>query len=326
MTEKVVMLKPRTLLTQSKTDSTWHKVVDFIQPQFSGVELNLEQAVLKAPEIIRGYSLESLYNGERYCPALFLTVSKHCQLESEIITRYAASLEALDLALRVHRMIKQNPSCDKSSAHTTALLSGDFYFSLALNLAADAPSFIQGMAEIISRVVSSELERPVQRGGNTGWRNQYLRKLSGGYASIMALSAILAGWCSGMDTRRNKLLAFFGHYVGMGLRLRREQVMFKLNRRVKVSAGDLTLPIIYVLEYSARGPELLSQVNRPGGLSLMDDLFMQEYERIKPDVYIEQISGKFISKAQECLDVLRDSLPADTGAALSNFTLIHELV
>ena len=288
--------------------------------------MKLEQAVLKAPDVIRGYSLDSLHNGERYRPALFLTVAKHCELDGEIITRYAASLETLDLALRVHRLIKPNSPSRNSSIHTAAILTGDFYFSLALNLAAEAPIFIKGMSEIISRVVSSEIERPVHGGGNTGWRNQHLRRLSGGYASIMALSAILAGWCSGMNACRNKLLAFFGHYVGMGLRLRREQVMFKLNRRGKVSAGDLRLPIIYVLEHSARGPELLSHVNQPGGLSLMDDLFMQEYEKINPDVYINQISGKFITKAQECLDALQGCLPADIRAALSNFVLVHELV
>ena len=326
MTGKVIPLRPR---SDSRKDigsgETWSSIVEFIEPQISEVELCLQQSAENAPQIIRAALLELLRNGERFCPALFLSILKQRKTDSIKMVQFAASLEALDLAMRIHRSIERHPQ-SKLHSCTTAILAGDFYFSLALTLAGEAPVFIKGMAEIISRVVSSEIESFETGEDISGWRKTYLRKISDGYASIMALSATLAGWCSGMDAWQNESLAFYGHYLGMGLQLRREQVNFKSDQNKKIGLSDLTLPVIYVLEHSSKQQELISLLNHSEGFSLSDERFTREYEKINPEAYLEQITGNCASKARECLEVLRGSLTEDTETVLNSFVRVHQLV
>jgi geranylgeranyl pyrophosphate synthase len=326
MTGKVVPLRPRTdSVKDIVTGETWNHIVDFIEPQISEVEICLHQSASKAPKIIRDHLLDLLKGGDRFCPALFLTILKDREADKAKMVQFASSLEALDLAIRVHRSIDRYGQ-NKPHSYTTAILAGDFYFSLALTLAGDAPVFIKGMAEIIARVVSSAIETLDPGGNITCWRQAYLRKISDGYASIMALSATLAGWCSDMEAWQNESLAFFGHYVGMGLQLRREQAGLKINQGETVFFNQITLPFIYILEHSARQRELLSLLKRPEGLNLNDDLFVGEYKNTNPDKYIDQISGNCISKARECLEVLQGSLTTDTEAVLNGFARVHQLV
>ncbi len=326
MTGKVVPLRPQAdFVKDAGSGTTWNSIIKFIEPQISEAELCLQQSAEKAPQIIRGTLLDLLKNGGRFCPVLFLTILKHRKTDSGRMARFAASLEALDLAIRVHRSIERYPH-NKGHSYTTAILAGDFYFSLALTLAGEAPVFIKGMAEIISRVVSSEIESLDTDEDISRWRESYLRKISDGYASIMALSATLAGWCSGLEAWQNESLAFFGHYVGMGLQLRREQADFKLNQTKKVLLSEITLPLIYVLEYSSRRQDLYSMLTQAGGLSLNDELFIREYEKTNSETYVDQIIGNCISKARECLEVLQGSLTAETEAVLKSFAQVHQLV
>lgn len=326
MTGKVIPLRPRAdCRKDGGSGETWNSIMEFIEPQISEVELCLQQSAEKAPQIIRATLLDLLQNGDRFCPALFLTILKHREADSAKMAQFAASLEALDLAIRVHRSVERHTQYKQHSC-STAILAGDFYFSLALTLAGEAPVFIKGMAEIISRVVSSEIETLDTGEDIAGWRKTYLRKISDGYASIMALSATLAGWCSGMDAWQNESLAFYGHYVGMGLQLRREQVNFKLDQAKKIGLTDLTLPVIYVLEHSLKQQELLSLLNHPEGFSLNDERFIREYEITNPETYIEQITGNCITKARECLEVMRGSITADTETALNSFVRVNQLV
>jgi len=312
-------------LNQDLIGSAWNKVIDFVQPQLIGVELCLEQAAVRSPEIIRDISLDLICAGERLCPALFLTITNQYAKDSENKTKLAASLHALDLALRVHRSIKYHSSNRRISYHTPAILAGDFFFSLALNLAETTPIFIKGMAEIISRVVSSEIGPIYCPGDFTVWRKSYIQRLSDGYASILSLSASLAGWYNGMEARQCKLWAYFGHYLGMGLRLRQEKSFFKLNPKEILSAGEATLPLIYVLEHSKLGSELLLQISSPEGLSMRDERFINEYKKTDPDAYVDRLIGNCLTKACEVLEELQGSLPDATAAALNNFFHLHEL-
>ena len=324
MEGKIVFLQSRAGLPNTGGSKAWNSIIDYVQPLYAESLLCLKRAAAKTSPLIRQAVTEMLNQGERICPALFLAIVKQHHEDNTRMVRYAASLEALDLALRIHRSLNRNPSTN-TGADTTAILAGDFFFSQSLTLAGDAPIFIKGMAEIIYRAVSSEIDGLSVNSDISVWRKNYLRKLSDGFASILALSATLAGWCCQMEPWQNEALAYYGHYVGMGLQLKQELMSFQQEKDMTLKIYNLSLPLIYVLEHSQNQKDLLAQLMK-GSLRLQDENLIQEYQQIKPELYIKQIAGNCLSRARERLALLRGSLTRNAEAILNCFTIVPELV
>lgn len=321
MVGKIIPLRPGARFSDAAGSEAWNSILDYVQPLYSESLDCLKREAAKASPLIRQAAAEKLNQGERICPALFLTIVKQHHQNNTKMVRYAASLEALDLALQIHRSIERSAST--SAETTTAILAGDFFFSQSLTLAADAPIFIKGMAEIICRAVSSEVDGPsVNNSDIRLWRKNYLRKLSDGYASILALSATLAGWCCKMEPWENEALAYYGHYVGLGLQLKRELKRCQRESDAVLKIHNLNLPLIYVLEHSSYQKHFLALLVKES-LRLNNEKLLQEHQKIKPEIYIEHIAGNCISRARERLSLLRGSLAHDAAAILNCFTAIQ---
>lgn len=325
MRGKVVPLKPRSgIYYNGQDDKAWNKIIDFVQPQAGEMEICLHRGINKSPVLIKDTLLTLAKKGDRHCPALFLAIAKLRESDPFKMPRLAASLEALHLALQVHKRIESKSS--QAFSPTEAILAGDFYFSLALTLAGEVPVFIKGMSEIIGRVVSSEINKPTRHVYFQAWRKAYLQRISDGSASIMALSSTLGAWCAGLEHWQNEALTYFGHYLGMGLQLRREQELFEIYLSEKDTVSEITLPLIYILEQSPRRSDLLALLNKSGATSREYDFLIKERERVNPEPYMEKIVHNCFIKANEFLELLRESIEPETLTALKSFMQLKDLV
>lgn len=322
MKGKVVPLKPRHENTGFRQDKErWSKIVESVQPQAEEMESCLQQEINRSPLLLRDTLKELARHGDRRCPVLFITIARQKEEDQAGMPRLAASLEALSLALQVHRGVEDSSRRDALSS-TESILAGDFFFSLALTLAGDAPIFIKGMSEIIARVVSSELNRPTRHIYFQALRKAYLQRVSDGSASIMALSGTLGACYAGLQYWQNQALAFFSHYLGMGLKLQEEMVVFANCLQEQAVAPELTLPLIYILEHSPRREELLALLNRSRGVFSDHELLKKEFDRVKPSQYMNRVIDSCFGKAGEFLGLLQESINRETIAVLENFMRI----
>jgi geranylgeranyl pyrophosphate synthase len=323
---KVVPLKPRTsVLYRYRDGQPWGKIVEYVQPQAGEMEICLQREIDKAPLPIKDTLQALAQKGERHCPILFLVIARLKQSGPVAPPRLAASLEALHLALKVHQGLNTEAKVKELSL-TEAILTGDYYFSLALTLAGEIPVFIKGMSEIIARVVSCEIGKPTRHVYFQAWRKAYLKRVSDGCASIIALAATLGAWYAGLEPWQNEALAFFGHYLGMGFHLKKEQDLFERRQGEKNPDLEITLPLIHMLEQSPRRGDLLALLNKPKITASEKGLLLKECKKVDPGPYMDTIVSNCFSKAAEFLELLHGSIAAETLETLKNFSRIRELV
>ncbi|MEW5784410.1 MAG: hypothetical protein AB1767_04910 [Bacillota bacterium] len=295
----------------------WEKILECIRPRIEEVDIYLERAVSKAPELIRNTLWRLALDDKRLVPALFLTVAG-LNYTGNHKSRLAASLQSLQLAIQAHCSLEE-PALTPTP--TEVILSGDFYFSLALTAAADIPIFIMGMAEIINRVASSIVCKPHYQTYSSGLRQRYLQHISDSHASIIALAASLGAWYAKLSPRQNEALAYFGHYLGMGLEIREEFALFEADLKQKAGTPRLTLPLAYILEQSPSGRELFKALDHTA-IEFDYRLLEQEKERTDLEGFISRVAANCFSKASEFLDSLQANLEQETLAVLRQFIFL----
>jgi hypothetical protein len=314
MTGKVVPLKTKEQHHPRKI------ILDHARPELEAAEEYLQGAINKAPVIIRNDLNYRLSSKELLIPALFLTIARNRSGQVDHRVPLTASLMSLHLALQVHCSMEAQTG--ESIAATRAVLAGDFFFSFALAKASNFSIFIRGMAEIISRAVSASVRRSYSKSVPACCKS-YLQYLSDSRASLVALAATLGAWYTGLEPRDNQALAYFGHYLGLGLALKHESSLFN-NQELKRGLPDLTLPLVHIFEKSVHGQELSDRFHNRA-LNHNHRLLEQEIEHTAVDRYMRQVTGNCFHKARGYLNTLPKGLPYDVAAILEQF-LALELV
>ena len=289
-------------------------ICDHVRLELEAVEEYLQGAGNKAPLIIHNELHYRLSSKDPLIPALFLIIARNGSGQNDRLVQLAASLMSLHLALQVHCAMEAE-TCGTLAA-TRAVLAGDFFFSFALAEASGCSIFIRGMAEIISRSVSAAIRRDHGK-SVPACSKSYLRYLSDSRASLPALAATLGAWHAGLEPRYNQALAYFGHYLGLGLALKQEYSLFN-NRDLKRGLPDLTLPLVYIFEKSRHGQELLACFHGRGR-NYDHRLLEQEIEETAANGYMLQVTGNCFHKARRYLYILQRGLAADVVAILEQF-------
>ncbi len=277
------------------------------------VERLIWRASARAPAALREHLIDIAKRGERICPALFLLVVSTGGREFRQRCHLAASLEALSLALETHRGI----GAPGGLSPKKAILCGDFFFGLALRLAANLPLLIQGMSEVIARFADSTIniagEPP-----DLPDQNEYLQRICDGSASIYALSCTLGASHGGLEPWQNEAFSFYGLYLGMGLQLKEEAENFKVNLHEKKPLLKAGLPLIYILRESPLRKKIALLLD--GSITDREhEILLQEVYRVNPWSYTEQIISNCFSKANQFIELLHENIDPETIQALKAF-------
>ena len=189
----------------------------------------------------------------------------------------AAALELLHLATLVHDDIIDDAPLRRgvASVHSrfgkkTAVLSGDYLFSLAMTLIAGTaenyPVKYSEFSRAISQICLGELSQHQHNHDPELTVYSYLRIIAGKTGVLFALAMYAGAIINGDQEDKARLMGRFGHYIGMHFQLADDcldyeastETMRKLTSK-DLAEGVVTLPLIFAL---AQQPALREFVRR----------------------------------------------------------------
>lgn len=309
-----------------------HEDIEFIvyDGALELVKEKVNKALTTAPVIIRKYTEHLTASTGKYIRAVSLLIcarNREGKLHPNAVS-FAAAIELLHLATLVHDDVMDNAgirrgrvTLQKKYGKKTAVICGDYLFSMALKMAASIPNkedYIRlNMPDYISRVCLGELNQHINNGFLELSAYQYLKIISGKTAALFEASfcagAILSGYASEPEKKKTSGLEDdiirkymrLGRYIGMIFQIQDDCMDFeKTEEAVKkpvqsdYQQGVITLPLIFAftkmlgLKEKARNNSLSREelnivVTQTGGLD-----------------YTHMISGRYYNKAMKIIEQL----------------------
>lgn len=303
MEGKVIQLSPRfRAVLRQRDNPAWEEIYSFISAEMTEAVSHIQREINRSPDLIKERLSERFKKAHFLPSSFFLTVCKIWQKESSDLPRLAASLELLCLALAVHA--ESGSHTLLPSFPTAQLLAGDFFFCQALSKASDYPVFIKSMSEIITRVVSCEVNQPQPGAPWPIIRSYLLQRISSCSSFVVALAGSLAAWYAGLTGVVAEALEYYGHYMGAAFHVKQELLAAKEALAGRERHPVISLPLVYMLEHSPREAEwrVLLQKKR---LSIQEqEALLKEWERSEPEFYIEKIARTCLVRSAESLKII----------------------
>ena len=237
---------------------------------YEAVQHEIRLLLSSAPLIIRQYTQHLLGAQGKHIRALaLLSCSMNGQnLVSENAVKLAAATEILHLATLVHDDVIDNadmrrgiPSLQKKFGKKTAVICGDYLFSVALKLAGSVANK-QDYADFqvpdyVSQICFGELSQLIHNGDLNLSELEYFKIISGKTAALFEACFYAGAVLSGCDDIEAKKYKRLGWYTGMIFQIKDDCDDFESTREIakKTVQSDyeqnvITLPLIYALKRS----------------------------------------------------------------------------
>ncbi|MFZ2098519.1 MAG: polyprenyl synthetase family protein [Anaerolineales bacterium] len=201
--------------------------------------------------------------GKRIRVIITLLTGKMLGADPDKLVTLAAAIESLHTATLVHddlidgAMIRRGiPTLNAQWSPAATVLTGDFIFSKAAKLAAEAGSVevMKIFAETLSTIVNGEITQLF----SSKWianREDYYRRIYSKTASLFETSTTTAAILSNADEQVIDAVKGFGYEIGMAFQMVDDILDFTSEQTTmgKPVASDLrqgiiTLPVLYYLE------------------------------------------------------------------------------
>jgi geranylgeranyl pyrophosphate synthase len=198
--------------------------------------------------------------GKRFRPLLALTAGHFGNPDAPGVVRAAVVVELTHVATLYHDDVMDEavlrrgaPSANALWGNSVAILTGDFLFARASNIAADlGTESVQIQARTFERLVQGQLRETLGPRDGEDPVAHYQGVLSDKTASLIATSARLGALHAGAPAPTVDVLARFGERVGMAFQLADDVLDIASDSDVlgKTSGTDLregvpTLPVLY---------------------------------------------------------------------------------
>ena len=256
------------------------------------VEDRLAEAV-KSDDALLAASSRHLVaaGGKRFRPLLALTAGHFGDPDAPGVVRAAVVVELTHVATLYHDDVMDDadlrrgaPSANALWGNTVAILTGDYLFARASDIAADlGTESVRIQARTFERLVQGQLRETLGPRGEDPV-SHYLGVLSDKTASLIATSARLGALHSGASAATVDVLAEFGERIGMAFQLADDVLDIASESAVlgKASGTDLregipTLPVLYARQSTdPADAKLMSLLDTP----LQDDAAHAEALRL----------------------------------------------
>ncbi len=278
----------------------------------------IHRLLSSAPLIIRQYTQHLLGAQGKHIRALcLLCCSMNDQnLIGENAIKLAAATEILHLATLVHDDVIDNadtrrgiPSLQKKFGKRTAVICGDYLFSVALTLAASVSNKKDyaeyQLPDYVAQICFGELSQHIHNGDLDLSEMQYFKIISGKTAALFEASfhagALLCG-CGEAEAKQYKRL---GWYTGMIFQIKDDcndfestQEILKKNVQSDYEQNVVTLPLIHALGAS---PEFKQKVKA-------QKITRRELNRSVAEMngllYAHSVAQKFYDKSLQIVSAL----------------------
>jgi heptaprenyl diphosphate synthase len=226
-----------------------------------GVEERLTEAV-KSDDALLASAARHLVaaGGKRFRPLLALTAGHFGDADAPGVVDAAVVVELTHVATLYHDDVMDEaalrrgaPSANALWGNTVAILTGDFLFARASDIAAGlGTESVRIQARTFERLVQGQLRETLGPRGDEDPVAHYLGVLADKTASLIATSARLGALHAGVPAPTVDVLARFGERIGMAFQLADDVLDIASESTVlgKTSGTDLragipTLPVLY---------------------------------------------------------------------------------
>ncbi len=226
------------------------------------VEASLREAVCAADPVLAETAKHLVEaGGKRFRPLLTALVAQFGEAGSDDVVCAAAVVELTHLATLYHDDVMDEApvrrGADSANArwgNSIAILTGDYLFARAANLAADlGPDAVRIQARTFARLVQGQIAETVgARGGDPV--DHYLRVIADKTGSLIGTSARFGAMFSGTDVSIVDAATEYGDTIGVAFQLSDDllDIASESAESGKTPGTDLregvpTLPVLYAL-------------------------------------------------------------------------------
>lgn len=270
--------------------------------------------------------------GKRIRPSLVLLCNLLFNKIEDRTINLAAMVEIVHMASLIHDDVMDEadlrrglPSANKMFGNRKAVLSGDYFLAVALNMLTPYLKKEEDIyiLKLLGRTMQQMCEGEIMQinyDGEIITEEIYLDLIKKKTASLISASCELGGWAGGGDRKMLRLLSLFGISLGQEFQIIDDLLDLTSNTQIGKPAysdfisGRLTLPLIYTYE-SAHGEEKEKiKYLYHSGLNETSSRKQMINQDLLP--LIKKYQGKeraknkaeeFASQAKECLNLFRDS-------------------
>jgi geranylgeranyl pyrophosphate synthase len=240
------------------------------------VERKMQEAPHENIELLAA-ALDTLLQsgGKRVRPTLALLASRFYRVEPDQVIALAAAVEMLHTATLVHDDLidgallrRGNPTLNALWSPGATVLTGDFLFAWAANLAAQTENVrvMDIFSQTLMIICGGELRQLFRRPWREQTRQDYDRRIYAKTASLFAAATEAVAVLGGAYQSEVSALRDYGHQLGMAFQIVDDVLDFvgssgEMGKPVgsDMRQGIVTLPTLYYLSQHP-GDELLAQV------------------------------------------------------------------
>ncbi len=260
--------------------------------------------------------------GKRFRPLLALVAAQLGDADAPGVVPAALVVELTHLATLYHDDVMDEavlrrgaPAANRVWGNSVAILTGDFLFARASDIAADlGVDIVRIQARTFARLVRGQIRETVGPAGGVDPLRHYLSVVADKTASLVSTAARFGGMTAGVDAATVEILAEFGERIGVAFQLADDllDVTSDAVRSGKLPGTDLregvrTLPVLLALRsVDPADARLRELVSRP----LTDEAQVaQALALLRAHPAVEEASRIVVDRADRARETLR-ALPA----------------
>ncbi|MGC9668221.1 polyprenyl synthetase family protein [Planosporangium sp. 12N6] len=229
----------------------------------AAVEDDLRQTVLSADPLVTEAARHLVdAGGKRFRPLLVALAAHLGEPTAPEVVKAAIVVELTHLATLYHDDVMDEapvrrgaPSVNSRWGNVVAILTGDYLFARAADMAADlGPEAVRIQAETFSRLVHGQIAETSGPLAGEDKIGHYLRVIEQKTGSLIATSARFGGMFGGVTPEQMNALAEYGETIGIAFQLSDDllDISSESAQSGKTPGTDLregvpTLPVLYAL-------------------------------------------------------------------------------
>jgi len=313
-----------------------------VQDDILAIEaLMRSQADDNQPDLKAALNLLLEAGGKRIRPALTMLVGHMLGANQNRLVQVAAAIELLHTATLVHddlidgALLRRGmPTLNSHWSPGATVLTGDFIFARAANMAAEADSIavMKIFARTLSTIVDGEINQLFNNRCKAD-RDNYLKRIYAKTASLFETSAQSAALISTVPPEIVEAMRLYGYNVGMAFQIIDDILDFTgdpstLGKPVgsDLRSGIITLPAILYAEAHPEDPDAGDLLN---GSCIQDSQRLErliEAVRSSPAVRVShQEASRYIDTALNNLHQVQPSPERYALEDLANYIVRREL-
>lgn len=314
---------------------------ELVREELLQVEVYIQnQAESFHPELNAALKHLLTSGGKRIRPTLVLLSGQMLKTDPRKLITLAASVELLHTATLVHDDLidgsllrRGNPTLNARWSPAATVLTGDFLFARAANLAAElnSPPALRLFAKTLATIVNGEIRQMFTSRGNAS-REDYYQRIYAKTASLFETSTLTVALIDEQNKIWQENMRCFGYELGMAFQIVDDILDFTGEQATvgKPVASDLrqglvTLPALYYIESNPNNAEMHAILNR----SECDEAcFEQVLDDIRESGAVRQAADEarlHVQRAEKALDSLPDGAKKNALIELAHYIVSRRL-